>query len=194
LVYFSNNIAITFATQIIHMNSANFLADLLRYILPSLIVFVATFLTLKQFMDSQNRMKALELKMDNQKDMTPIRLQAYERIVLFLERINPSNLVLRVHRPGMSARMLQAELTRTIRQEFDHNLSQQIYMGNNAWELTRNAKEEMIKLVNLTSGRLNDQATGVELSQLILEATSKMEKLPTQIAIDYIKEEIATYF
>jgi hypothetical protein len=176
------------------MNSADFLADLLRYILPSLIVFVATFLTLKQFMDSQNRMKALELKMDNQKDMTPIRLQAYERIVLFLERINPSNLVLRVHRPGMSARMLQAELTRTIRQEFDHNLSQQIYMGNNAWELTRNAKEEMIKLVNLTAGKLNDQATGVELSQLILEATSKMEKLPTQIAIDYIKEEIATYF
>lgn len=176
------------------MYTTDFFADLLRYILPSIVVFVATFLTLKQFMDSQNRMKALELKMNNQKDMTPIRLQAYERVVLFLERINPSNLLLRVNRPGMSARTLQTELTRTIRQEFDHNLSQQVYMGNNAWELTRNAKEEMIKLVNLTAGRLNDQATGVELSQLMLEAVSKMEKIPSQIAIDYIKEEIATYF
>jgi len=176
------------------MYTTDFFADLLRYILPSIVVFVASFLTLKQFMDSQNRMKALELKMNNQKDMTPIRLQAYERVVLFLERINPSNLLLRVNRPGMSARTLQTELTRTIRQEFDHNLSQQVYMGNNAWELTRNAKEEMIKLVNLTAGRLNDQATGVELSQLMLEAVSKMEKIPSQIAIDYIKEEIATYF
>jgi len=176
------------------MYTTDFFADLLRYILPSIVVFVASFLTLKQFMDSQNRMKALELKMNNQKDMTPIRLQAYERVVLFLERINPSNLLLRVNRPGMSARTLQTELTRTIRQEFDHNLSQQVYMGNNAWELTRNAKEEMIKLVNLTAGRLNDQATGVELSQLMLEAISKMEKIPSQIAIDYIKEEIATYF
>ncbi|MBX7181182.1 MAG: hypothetical protein K1X82_03635 [Bacteroidia bacterium] len=176
------------------MNSTDFLSDILRYILPSLIVFVTSVLTLKQFMDSQNRMKALELKMNNQKDMTPIRLQAYERIVLFLERISPANILLRVSKPGMSARMLQAELTRTIRQEFEHNLSQQIYMGSNAWELTRNAKEEMVKLVNLSAGKLNDQASGTELGQLILEASSKIEKLPTQIAIDYIKEEIATYF
>ncbi len=145
-------------------------------------------------MDSQNRMKALELKFTNRKDMTPIRLQAYERIVLLLERITPSNLILRVHRQGMSARMLQAELLKAIRQEYDHNLSQQIYMSNNSWELTRNAKEETMKLINLSAGRLNDQGTGMELYQIILEATSKLEKLPTQIAIDYIKEEINEYF
>ena len=167
---------------------------LLNYVLPSVIVFVVTFFTLKQFMDSQNRMKALELKFTNRKDMTPIRLQAYERIVLLLERITPSNLILRVHRQGMSARMLQAELLKAIRQEYDHNLSQQIYMSNNSWELTRNAKEETMKLINLSAGRLNDQGTGMELYQIILEATSKLEKLPTQIAIDYIKEEINEYF
>jgi len=145
-------------------------------------------------MDSQNRMRALEMKLTNRKDMTPIRLQAYERIVLLLERITPSNLILRTHRQGISAKFLQAELIKAIRQEFDHNLSQQIYMSNNSWELTRNAKEEITKLINLSAGRLNDQATGMELCQIILEATAKMEKLPTQIAIDYIKEEINEYF
>ena len=167
---------------------------ILNYLLPSVIVFVVTFLTLKQFMDSQNRMRALEMKLNNRKDMTPIRLQAYERIVLLLERITPANLILRVNRQGMSARMLQAELLKAIRQEYDHNLSQQIYMGNNAWELCRNAKEETVKLINLSAGRLNEQGTGMELCPIILEATSKMEKLPTQIAIDYIKEEVSEYF
>lgn len=139
-------------------------------------------------------MRALELKMNNHKDLTPIRLQAYERIVLFLERISPSNIIPRLYKHGSSAAYLQSELHKTIRQEFEHNLSQQIYVSAASWELVKNAKEETLKLVNLTARQLGVGATAEDYSKLLLEATQKIEKLPTQVAIDFIKQELNDYF
>lgn len=73
--------------------------DILKYILPSLVVLAATLLVIKKFMDAEQRKHMYEIRKENQKVTTPLRLQAYERIVLFLERISPENLVLRVHKP-----------------------------------------------------------------------------------------------
>ncbi|HOV12565.1 MAG TPA: hypothetical protein PLL90_12460, partial [Bacteroidales bacterium] len=133
--------------------------------------------------------KLLELKLSNQNVITPVRLQAYERVILLLERISPSSLILRVARPGMSAVELQAALLQTVRDEFEHNLSQQIYLSGTAWDMTRNAKEEMIKIVNLASARLNGDATAADLGSVILELAMAKDKLPVNMAIDYIKKE-----
>lgn len=70
-----------------------------------------------------------------------LRLQAAERFALYLERINPGRLVMRLHRSGMTAAMLQNEILRTIREEFDHNLSRQVYVSEGAWELIKNARQ-----------------------------------------------------
>ena len=79
--------------------------DILKYILPSLVVLAATLLVIKKFMDAEQRKHMYEIRKENQKVVTPLRLQAYERIVLLMERISPENLVLRVHKPGMSAKL-----------------------------------------------------------------------------------------
>jgi len=168
--------------------------DILIIILPSLIVFLTAYYTLKKFMENEQKKRLLELRKDTQKVITPIRLQAYERAALFLERIAPDALITRVHKNGMSARLLQGELLKTVRSEFDHNLSQQIYMSNDAWARVKNAKEEMIKLVNLASSKVKDDGSGLALSKVILKVSLQVDKLPTQAALEYIKKEIRQSF
>lgn len=163
--------------------------DILKYTIPSGVVFATAFFVLRAFLQNGTQKKLLELKLSNQNVITPVRLQAYERVILLLERISPSSLVLRVARPGMSAVELQAALLQTVRDEFEHNLSQQIYMSGTAWDMTRNAKEEMIKIINLASTRLNDEATAADLGSVILELAMSQDKLPVNMAIDYIKKE-----
>ncbi|HQI69761.1 MAG TPA: hypothetical protein PLT47_03365 [Bacteroidales bacterium] len=163
--------------------------DILKYTIPSGIVFATAFFILRAFLQNGTQKKLLELKLSNQNVITPVRLQAYERVILLLERISPSSLILRVARPGMSAVELQAALLQTVRDEFEHNLSQQIYLSGTAWDMTRNAKEEMIKIVNLASARLNGDATAADLGSVILELAMAKDKLPVNMAIDYIKKE-----
>ncbi|HNX07646.1 MAG TPA: hypothetical protein PKL96_08690 [Bacteroidales bacterium] len=163
--------------------------DILKYTIPSGVVFATAYFVLRAFLQNGTQKKLLELKLSNQNVITPVRLQAYERVILLLERISPSSLVLRVARPGMSAAELQAVLVQTVRDEFEHNLSQQIYMSATAWDMTRNAKEEMIKIINLASARLNDEATAADLGSVILELAMAKDKLPVNMAIDYIKKE-----
>jgi hypothetical protein len=136
----------------------------------------------------------LELKMANQNNSLPIRLQAYERIILLLERISPTSLVMRVSQPGMTAFELQTALIQNIRDEFEHNLAQQIYLSNTAWELARNGKEETIKLINIAASKLNESATAVELGSLIFELSARTDKLPLTSAIEYIKQEVRNLF
>jgi hypothetical protein len=168
--------------------------DILKFLLPSIIVFGAGYLTVKNFLDTETKRRLAEIRLANQNVVTPMRLQAYERMAIFLERINPNILITRTHKSGMSARLLQSELTKMIRTEFEHNLSQQIYMSNHAWEMVKTAKEEITKLVNVASSKLPDTATGVELSQMILQISQQIEKMPTQVALEYIKKEVGQVF
>jgi hypothetical protein len=132
--------------------------DILKYILPSVITFLASYLIIKRFLDNDYRKKTVDIKMQNQKTIMPVRLQAYERLVLLLERISLPSLIQRTHKQGMSARMLQAELVKAIRAEFDHNLSQQVYITNKSWESVKTAKEETIKAINIAASRVGDDA------------------------------------
>ncbi len=94
------------------------------------------------------------------KTITPIKLQAYERIVLFLERISTESLIMRTVKPGMTAQQLHSALIANIRSEYEHNLSQQIYMSNEAWEMVKNAKGTVIRIINNIATKLPPTATG----------------------------------
>lgn len=170
------------------------LLDIFKILLPCLVVFAAAYFTVRNFLDTETKRRLAEIRLANQSVVTPVRLQAYERIAIFLERINPNILVTRVHKSGMSARLLQSELTKVIRTEFEHNLSQQIYMSNHSWEMVKTAKEEITKLVNVAASKLPDTATGVELSQMILQVAQQIDKMPTQVALEYIKKEVGQVF
>ncbi|TND07147.1 MAG: hypothetical protein FD123_3292 [Bacteroidetes bacterium] len=176
------------------MSFVEIVYDLLKILLPAGIVFVTCYFVVKHFLDTETKRRLAEIRLANQNVITPVRLQAYERISIFLERVNPNSLVPRVHKQGMSARLLQSELTRVIRQEFDHNLSQQIYMSNHAWEMVKTAKEEITKLINIAATKLPDTATGADLSQMIIQISQQIDKMPTQVALDYIKKEVGQVF
>lgn len=169
------------------------LFEILKLILPAGIVFLTTYYLVKKFLDHESQKKGLDLKLANQNILTPIRLQAYERVVLFLERINPSSLVMRANK-NVSASMLQGELLKTIRTEFEHNLSQQIYMSSKSWDALLKAKEETIKVINVAATQVNPEASGMELAQAVVNVSSQLTHLPTKTAIDLIKKEIGKEF
>jgi hypothetical protein len=127
--------------------------------------------------------------------MTPLKIQAYERVVIFLERIHPNSLVVRVNKLGMNSHQLHLELIKTIKSEYEHNLSQQIYVSYNAWELLKTAKEEIIKLINVSSTKVAHDSPANELAMMILNITSSLEKkLPNEVALEYVKKEVNQTF
>jgi len=137
-----------------------------------------------------NKQPGQDTRIEEQKIILPLRLQAYERIILFLERISPNNLVMRLSKPEMTSVQFQSLLVKTVREEFDYNLSQQIYISFTAWELVKNAKEETIKLINVASGRVPESGSSGELAKTIFDLAFEKDKLPVNIAIDEIKKEI----
>ena len=119
-----------------------------------------------------------------------LRLQASERLILFLERITPNNLILRVHTPDMTASQLQAALIRTVREEFEYNLSQQLYLTTKTWELIRSAKEEIIRQINRAASGLKEEGSARDLAGIILQHSLDQEWSPVSTAIEAIKREI----
>jgi len=119
--------------------------EILKYILPSAVVFATAYYLVKKMLDNEYSKKLLDLKNNNQKEVIPIKLQAYERIALFLERITPSSMMMRIPHSSLNVLQFQSSLLKTIRTEFEHNMSQQIYMSNQCWKAVTDAKETTIE-------------------------------------------------
>jgi len=167
--------------------------EILKYILPSLVVFAAAYYLIKLFLDNEQKKRTVDIKMAGYNIITPIRLQAYERLVLFLERISPESLIMRIHQPELRGLQLQTKLILAIREEFEHNLSQQVYISSQAWDMIKNAKEDMVKLINTAAAKLSDKASATDLSQKIFEL-SLSDKLLVRSAVEFLKNEIRLVF
>ena len=124
------------------------------------------------FIRNDERKRLLELKEHNKSVIAPVRLQAYERMALFLERIEPNQLILRLNDGNTLNADLRVLLISSIRAEFEHNLSQQIYLSSDVWNQICNAKEETIRIINISSGKIAQDAPGIELVTSILEQTA----------------------
>jgi len=167
------------------------LLDILQITVPSLLVFLTAWFLLRNMIRNDQDKRRQELILQNSRAIIPIRLQAYERVVLFLERISLESLLVRTNTPGMSAAQLHSALLNTIRSEFEHNLSQQIYMSQQAWEVVKNARSNTLKLINTEFEKAPETATGLEFSRSLLEKVMEIEKEPTKTAVEYIKNEVA---
>ena len=166
----------------------NAIIELLKTLIPAVAVFAAAYFLVKRFLDNDQKRREHELKRSAQGLITPLKIQAYERIVIFLERINPNSLVIRVNKNGMNSRQLHSELITAVKTEYEHNLSQQIYISYGAWELVKNAKEEVIQLINISSSKVAVEANSSELAIMILNITANLnKKLPNDIALEYLK-------
>jgi hypothetical protein len=171
------------------------LTEVLKYTLPALIVFLTAYALHTRYLKNEAAAKTLELRMKRDKEITMLRLQAYERLALFLERINPVSVIGRVRTPDMLATELQYAIVKNIREEFEYNLSQQVYVGPETWEVIVASKEEILKLVNLIGNQMpSDASAGMFINALVTGITNANAKLPTEHALSILKQECRTLF
>ena len=151
------------------------------------------YLLTKRYFDNQQKTQMLQMRIDEHREavklVTPIRLQAYERMALYLERISPDSLVLRCYQPGMETKLLQGVMTKTIRDEWEHNLSQQVYISSEAWRRIRQAKDEMMGIINSAAITIPEDADPTRLASAIF-ATTTEGQLPTASALEFLKQEM----
>lgn len=163
----------------------------------SVIVFMAE-MSLKRVIAYNAELKAQMTPKEKiiERDSNPslsLRLQAFERLTIFLERINIYSIVLRLNSMSENAIGLQYELIQSIRGEFEHNFSQQIYVSTEAWELVKNAKEEIIQIINNVSNTLPSDATSLDLSQALMSVMLEQGETLSTKAIEVIKKEANIY-
>lgn len=170
------------------------LIELLKIALPAIIVCYAVYLIVRTFVLKELEKIRLELSFKNTETTLPVRLQAYERMCLFLERIAPNNIIPRLNQPGISARELQAMLLNDIREEYNHNLSQQIYMSDKAWNNVKLAMETNISLINEATSGLSNDATAMDLARAIYDKAYQDENNSIESALYVVKEEIRKLF
>ena len=168
--------------------------EILKYTFPALLMLLLTYLMLSNFLDNEENRRVFLLKKEVRKSAMPIRLQAYERITLFLERITPNSMLIRVPANKLNCFEYQSLLLLTIRTEFEHNLSQQVYISEEAWRLVVTAKSATVSIINKIAGELGPEASGIELSKKILEHTMEIGTFPTKSAIHFLKTEVRHEF
>lgn len=167
------------------------LLEILKYTLPALVVMLTAYLVLNSFLKSESRKLDIQLRKETTKETLLLRLQGYERLMIFLERISPPNLMVRFDKEGMTAREFQQLLVAAIRQEFEHNLSQQIYVSADSWHLVSLAKGETIKVINLISKSNSPDMSATDLSREILQFYMQTNHpLPGDEAMIVIKDDV----
>jgi hypothetical protein len=160
--------------------------EILKYTLPALVVMITTLLIINKFLSFQ-----MKLRRETTKDTLLLRLQAYERLMIFLERISPPNLFVRFEKEGLTSDQMQKILIASIREEYEHNLSQQIYVSSEAWRLVCIAKDEMIKIINLMAKAIPPGSTAMDLSRDILQFYINSEQvMPGDEAMLLLKNDV----
>src|SRR6478609_261616 len=165
-----------------------------KILLPASVVLYAVYLTVRSFIIKEIELKKLEVRSRSIETTLPVRMQAYERITLFLERISPQNLLIRLSDPGYKARDFQKILLDEIRNEYNHNVSQQVYMSEEVWNHVRNAKEDLIMLINDAAGKMTVDSNAVDLSKKIFEMALEKKVDPIGHALSELKREIQLTF
>lgn len=168
--------------------------EILKIFLPCLVIAGVCYFLVRSFLQFDEKKAKLQAQNAKLEIIIPARMQAYERIILLLERISPENLIRRTLKITLTAKIYQAELIAAIRQEYEHNISQQVYMSPSAWAMVKTATEETIRLVNVSANKLPPSAMAADLAENMLKITTQITKFPTHVAIDNIKREFAQYF
>jgi len=160
-------------------------------VLPALLVFFTAQYMMKQHIANSVQLVKTEILKTNLNTFTPLKLQAYERIALFLERTSIPALIQSYAQAGQSARGFAAAAIHAIKEEYSYNVSQQIYVSTQMWTLVKAIKEQHIQLFQNISASLPADATAADLSQKLIEYLQSMEIQPQDRGLEFMKNEIA---
>lgn len=158
----------------------------------------ALFLLVKQFLkneaEKEIRNLRIELQKQRQEFFLPHRVEAYQRAILLLERIHPNSLIMRHHNPGLPAMAFQAKLMESIREEYEHNIAQQMFISKEAWDVVKKSKDETVKIINLAGKQMETDSMAMDLSAKIFEIVAEVGTMPTEIAVELLKDEVRQLF
>lgn len=160
-------------------------------VLPALLVFFTAQYMMKQHITNSVQLVKTEILKTNLNTFTPLKLQAYERIALFLERTSIPALIQSYAQVGQSARGFAAAATHAIKEEYSYNVSQQIYVSSQMWTLVKAIKEQHLQLLQNITASLPAEATAADLSQKLIEFLQSMDVQPQDRGMEFMKNEIA---
>lgn len=169
-------------------------STLLFVVAPALLVALSSYMIIKKMLEGEARRKGAELIMETRKITIPMRLQAYERLVLLLDRIAPESLVIRVHKNDITNQDLQLALLSAIRAEYEHNLSQQLYVSMETWEAVKAAKESIVSMVNEVAMKVKPEEPSIVMARAILERSASSDLEYLNDAMQRLKNEAKKIF
>ncbi len=168
--------------------------EFLFLLIPVLIIAAAVWVFVRYYVKTEKEKLIVKIGLKNKEIITPVRLQAYERLVLLLERMELSQVILRNVSLGQTAAQLQQMLMNNVKDEFDHNLSQQLYISSEAWDLIKKAHDSIIASINNAFSQMKDDASASDLAQLIFQSEANEEQSQTKRAMEYLKNEARLLF
>ena len=157
------------------------------------VVWIAFYMA-KPYLERDDKIQLLEFRKSLNNQTMPLRLQAYERLVLFIERLNPANMLVRLNATSYSAQELYAVLLEDVRAEYQHNVTQQIYVSSRAWAVIKHIKEDTLGIVTKSLKSLPENATGLDLSKTILGSLSQLEDNPYDVAAARLRKDLEELF
>ena len=172
----------------------NILLDILKLTIAGVGVVWVAFYLFKPYLDKTHRLQVLELKKAADNQTLPLRLQAYERLVLFVERMSPTNLLVRLGAGNYSAAELHHLAVQEVNNEYQHNITQQIYVSSRAWAVVRRLKDDTVGLLNGTLRNLPEGASGLDFSRALLTQLSQLETNPYDAAGIMIHQDLEELF
>ncbi|MGB0430714.1 MAG: hypothetical protein ACPGLV_09590 [Bacteroidia bacterium] len=168
------------------------LEDVLKITIPAVVVAATVSVIILQHFRNETARREQELKLKNKETALPLKFQAYERLVLLMERISINNMLLRLSSSEMSVVEFKLELMQNITHEMEHNLSQQLYVSNPTWDKIVDAKNYVLNTVNNVADNLDPNAPAAELVNALLQIINDRQNTPTIEAIFLLKKEAAS--
>lgn len=168
---------------------------LLAFAVSAFILFLILFYRIwMTYIQHKERGWAFQMRADNNKALSSLRITACERVIIMLERITPTSLVMRQNMRTQSASTLQLELIKSVREEFELNVSLQLYVSDDTWNKVKNAKDEVLELVRIAFSKLPENATGIDLSKEVFQIEAMTGNQKISEALRAVKNEIANRY
>ncbi|MEM1321668.1 MAG: hypothetical protein AAGG75_15530 [Bacteroidota bacterium] len=163
--------------------------EIIKITVPALIVYFTVQTLLKQYLDNRYKLEMLDYKQNQQKTTIPLRLQAYERLSLFCERIAIPNLVLRLRTEKMSAGELRLAMMIAVQKEFEHNITQQVYVSDQLWQIIKIARDDVINVINVVYQNTDPASDARDYSRAMFTELQNREMAPLEKALVAVKKE-----
>ena len=164
--------------------------EILKYTIPSVIMLLGVYLTIDKIYRQESKRRDFEIFKMQKDHVLPLRLQAYERMSLFLQRIQPESMLTRFQFDKLTARQLQQMLLQSVRSEFEHNAAQQVYVSHKVWGLVLNSRESICQLINMASAKCGPDAPAMELASNMLEMYAYSDETPIDLAMAQMRREV----